>query len=271
MLTEVARGGHGRVLRAFDIRGRHSVAIKEPLSRGASALAWFERECRTLRRLRHPGIVTLVEAGYRGDGLPYFTMPYLEGMTLKQALADCTTLEERLELLPVVLEVAQAVAHAHATGVVHLDLKPSNVVLHDTGGALLIDWGLARRLPVASAGAGGRVVGTPGYMAPEQARGQEVDERTDVYGLGALLYHLLAGVAPYRGRDSQAVLEQVRTRIPRPIAALVPEVPRGLAALVRRAMAREAAQRHPGAQAFAEALCRLGGTLSVHKALSCAC
>jgi WD40 repeat protein/tRNA A-37 threonylcarbamoyl transferase component Bud32 len=270
-IAEHARGGLGRVVRAVDRRLGRTVAVKELLRHDASNEARFLREAMITARLEHPGIVPVHEAGRWPNGDPYYVMKLVEGRTLKELIVEATTLRTRLGLLPHVIAVADAVGYAHSQGVIHRDIKPSNVIVGEFGETIVVDWGLARDrkrdLPepaedlLTAAGSGastvsGRVVGTPAYMSPEQARGAVVDERADVYALGAVLYELLAGSPPHSDTTPQAVLDRVIAGPPRPLPMVVPSVPVELATVVRKAMARDPDARYPNAVALAEDLRR---------------
>jgi WD40 repeat protein len=282
-IAEHARGGLGRVVRALDKRLGRTVAVKELLRRSESNEARFLREALITARLEHPGIVPVHEAGRWPNGDPYYVMKLVEGRTLKELLAERKTTRERLELLQHVIAVADAVGYAHSEGVIHRDLKPSNIMVGAFGETIVVDWGLAcdrrRDLPepapgeyVPSSGSGpvstvsGKVVGTPGYMAPEQARGEPVDERADVYALGAVLYELLAGSPPHADTTPRATIERVLAGPPPPLATVTPHVPSELATIVAKAMARDPEERYPNATALAEDLRRYqtGKLVSAH-------
>jgi WD40 repeat protein len=268
---EVARGGIGRIRRAVDQRLERPVAIKELLAPGGTTEARFHREARITARLQHPAIVPIYDMGRWPSGEPFYSMKLVAGRSLEAQVAATTSFRERIALLPSVITVAEAIAYAHRERVVHRDLKPANVLLGDFGETVVIDWGMARELDGPDEDAGGAggagaddaaltragaVVGTPAYMPPEQALGRPVDERADVYALGAILYHVLAGAPPYRGPSSQAVLAAVQGAPPRPLGERVPEVPPELAAIVAKAMARAPEERYPTAGALAEDLRR---------------
>jgi eukaryotic-like serine/threonine-protein kinase len=289
----VAQGGHGRILRASDRQLERTVALKELLVPGSSAEARFLNEARVTARLQHPSIVPVYEAGRWPGGEPFYTMKLVSGRSLARLIDAASHFRERLELLPRVLDVAEAVAYAHSRRVIHRDLKPSNLLVGEFGETVVIDWGLAKELdrsppreptpvpravqpraeelpwlteadgpaePVSPPGPedteAGTVLGTPAYMPLEQASGQPVDERADVYALGAILYHVLAGRPPYSGSSSQEVLGLVLSRPPPPLEQAQPGVPRELLGIVSRAMAREPARRYPSARELAEDLRR---------------
>jgi WD40 repeat protein len=276
--AEVARGGLGRILVGFDKRLQREVALKQLIARDPGADARFLREARITARLQHPSIVPIYEVGQLPDGKPFYAMKLISGRSMRDVLTKLGSLRERLAYLPNVLAVAEAIAFAHAKRIIHRDIKPSNVVLGPFGETLVIDWGLAKDLddktPDSTPGgvyrtAGGAdmtipgaIVGTPAFMPPEQARGEQVDARADVYALGALLYDLLAGGPPYEGNTSADVLERVKTAPPRPIDQRSRGVPPALAAIVKKAMARDPGDRYADGAAFAADLSRyLGGQL----------
>ncbi|HWO23707.1 MAG TPA: serine/threonine-protein kinase, partial [Kofleriaceae bacterium] len=279
---EHARGGLGRVVRAVDRKLGRTVAVKELLRHDASNEARFLREAMITARLEHPGIVPVHEAGRWPNGDPYYVMKLVEGRTLKALIDERTTLRDRLALLPHVIAIADAVGYAHSEGVIHRDLKPSNVIVGAFGETVVIDWGLARdrkrNVPdppaphvIYTAGSGmstvsGKVVGTPSYMSPEQARGELVDERADVYAIGTVLYELLAGTPPHHDATPQATLDRVIAGPPRPLTALVPQVPSELATIVAKAMARGPDERYANASLLAEDLRRFhcGKLVSAH-------
>jgi tetratricopeptide (TPR) repeat protein len=247
---EVARGGGGRIIEAFDRALDRTVAIKVPLD--ASGAARLRDEADALARLQHPSIVPVYDVGVGDDGLPFFAMTLVGGRSLRDAIKEAATLEARLGLLPAVLAVAEAVAFAHARGVLHRDLKPGNVLVGEFGETLVIDWGLAVGIDHRAEGA---IEGTPAYMPPEQARGDAVDERADVYALGAMLYHVLTGAAPYSNTDRRA-LDAVLAGAPEPIELSQPRAPRDLVAIAGKAMARDPAARYPSARQLADDLVR---------------
>src|SRR6185436_14399221 len=234
-VAEHARGGLGRVVRAVDRRLGRTVAVKELLRQDQWHEARFMREALVTARLEHPGIVPVHEAGRWPNGAPYYVMKLVEGRTLKELFVAKPTLRERLVLLEHVIAISDAVGYAHSEGVIHRDLKPSNVIAGEFGETIVVDWGLARDkrrgLPeppapqiIYGAGSGastvsGKVVGTPAYMAPEQARGALVDERADVYAIGTVLYELLAGIPPHHDETPQATLDRVIAGPPQPLAA----------------------------------------------------
>ena len=279
-LAEHARGGLGRVWRARDRELGRVVALKEVLPPDAVARARFVREALVTARLEHPAIVPVHEAGRWDTGEPFYVMKLVSGRTLGEVVKDKTRLADRLSLLPSLIAVADAIAYAHAQGVMHRDLKPANVIIGAYGETVVIDWGLAKDLraaeatgegavgsPEPSATVAGGVVGTPSFMAPEQAAGNPVDERADVYALGALLYYVLTGRPPHSGTTTTEVLRHVRSQPPQPIAELEPGVSADLAAIVDKAMDPEAAERYRTAEELVSDLKRFqtGQIVSAHE------
>ena len=238
ILGEIARGGMGVVLRGQDTDLGRDVALKvlsKELAEDEGALQRFIEEAQIGGQLQHPGIVPVYELGLMGDRRPYFTMKLVKGKTLAGLLSARSTPEEdRARLLDVFESVCQTIAYAHSRGVIHRDLKPSNVMVGAFGEVQVVDWGLAKVLPrggtadeeraqrdrsnltvldTVRSGSGsshsvaGSVMGTPAYMPPEQATGnvEKLDERSDVFALGAILCEILTGLPPYAGEFAQAL------------------------------------------------------------------
>jgi Protein kinase domain len=270
---EIGRGGMGRVVEAIDRQFGRVVAVKEVhAGLGGDGERRFVVEALVTGNLEHPGIPSVYERGVAGDGSPFYAMRRVQGRTLADAIAQAGSLAERLKLLPVVTRAAQAIAFAHDHGVIHRDIKPQNIIVGPYGETVVLDWGISKvrgltRLasadgaPLSPLGgsvetAHGSVLGTPAYMAPEQAEGKLdlVDERTDVFALGALLYHLLAGHAPYRGTTSNEVLASAVAGRRAPLDSVAPEAPSQLRAVCEKALATAPGDRYPSATAMAAAL-----------------
>jgi eukaryotic-like serine/threonine-protein kinase len=268
--AQIAVGGMGKITRARDRRLGREVAIKEMLE--PDLRARFEREATITARLQHPAIVPIYEAGTWPNGGAFYTMRLVEGGTLAHAIDKAEGLAGRLALLPHVIAVTEALAYAHSRRIIHRDLKPQNVLVGEFGEAVVIDWGLAKELdhdvdaatsrvlaPMPDLTLHGSVVGTPCFMAPEQARGEDLDERADVFALGSILYNVLAGQPPYwdgKRDTAQQLIEAVLARPPTPVATLAPDAPADLRAVVERAMQREPGDRYATAKDMAEELRR---------------
>ncbi len=280
--AELGRGGMGRVIEAFDVQLGRTVALKEVLPRGDPGIARrFAREVQLTARLEHPSIVPLYDAGTTPDGRPFYVMRRVSGRPLDQLMARAAGLGERLTLLPAVLAAIDAIAHAHRRGVIHRDLKPSNILVGELGETVVIDWGLAKVIgedddpagaapPIASDSLHtqiGSVFGTPGFMAPEQARGEALDPRGDVYALGATLYQLLAGAPPHSGTSATEVIAATGSKAVTPVNVVAPGAPRELVAIVGKALAFDPAGRYPDAGALGEDVRRFlsGQLVAAHR------
>ena len=256
--AEIGRGGMAVVYRARDLRLNRRVAIKvlpPELAFNADVRERFLREAQTSAQLAHPGIVPIYTVG-EAEGLVFFVMALVDGETLGERLLR----ERRLPLEQVrsiLMDVADALAYAHAHGVVHRDIKPDNIMLErGTGRSVVTDFGIARaaagdsRLTVT-----GVAIGTPAYMSPEQALGErELDGRSDIYSLGIIGYQMLAGEPPFRASNTPAMLVKHVSEAPRPLELLRPDVPRDLAHAIARALAKRPEDRWPDATAFRDAL-----------------
>ena len=274
---EVARGGMGLVRRARDRRVGREVALKELLVDAPKQRLRFEREARITGQLQHPSIVPVYELGHWPDQRPFYTMKLVAGRPLDAVVREARDADARLALVPRILPAVEAIAYAHEQGVIHRDLKPANVLLGDFGETVVIDWGLAKgigepdhQLPTepdvtppdntavrqsgADLTAAGAVLGTPAYMSPEQARGEPLDARADVYSLGALLYHALSGARPYGAQLPQTTLVAVLAGPPAPLSTLAPEAPADLVGIVNKAMARDPNDRYADARDLARDL-----------------
>ena len=242
---ELARGGMGRISIADDTFLGRTVAIKELLVPSEALAARFRRELSLTARLQHPSIVSIHDGGLWPSGEPFYVMRLVSGEPLDRVIARHDGVASRLGLLPHGIAMVDALAYAHSQGVIHRDLKPSNVLVGDFGETIVIDWGLAKDLRgddtvadvVTIAGSSepaapvetiaGLVIGTPAYMAPEQARGEPIDERADVYALGAVLYHVFAGAPPHRGDNVDDIVRAVRSEAPIPLVERAIGIPPG--------------------------------------------
>jgi len=248
------------------------------------ALARFTREARVTAQLQHPAITPVYELGRRVDGSYYYTMKYVRGRTLAAALKEARTLDERLKLLPHFVALCHAIAFAHSRGVIHRDIKPANVMVGDFGETVVVDWGLAkirgvveppqrpassedetlaigasdRVQPEGPSGDGlqtmhGTALGTPAYMPPEQAQGLigSLDQRSDIYSLGAVLYEILSGRRPFGGTTAREVLSEVLTHPPTPLGKVESTIPREYVRICELAMSRDPELRPASASALA--------------------
>jgi serine/threonine protein kinase/formylglycine-generating enzyme required for sulfatase activity len=273
---EVGRGGAGRVLRVQDKALQRIVAMKilRTPGEGEARLARVERflqEARATGRLEHPNIIPIYDVGVLPTGDVYYTMKFVQRHSLREVIRQLTADDEKMRreysltaLLQVFLPVCQAVHYAHARGIVHRDLKPDNIMLGGYGEVLVTDWGLARLLEQPAEdlqnGQGPQTLGTPAYMSPEQAMGMlgQVDELSDIYSLGAILYEMLTLLPPHEGPSAQAVIESVaRGHVVAPRRrAPGRHIPEDLEAVCTKALSAERRQRFDSAKALHDAVLR---------------
>ncbi|MGZ3374414.1 MAG: serine/threonine-protein kinase, partial [Gemmatimonadaceae bacterium] len=256
IVRELGRGGMGIVFLARDASLERPVAIKllpPMLALDASHRARFVREARTAAALSHPNIVA-IHAVEEHDDLAFFVMAFIDGETLAARVARDGPLRVS-EAARVTQDVAWALAHAHAHGVIHRDIKPDNILIErDSGRAIVTDFGIARVDDGVGASGAGAIVGTPRYMSPEQSRGDSVDARSDLYSLGAVAYLAVTGRAPIDGDSAVAILARKAIVTPAPLSTMRAGVPPRFAAAIDRCLARDAGARWDSAEAFAVAL-----------------
>ncbi len=282
------RGGQARVMLAFDEHIGRDVALKEllpdttdeeTLASGRSdplsipGIVRFLREARVTGQLEHPNIVPVYELGRREDGLLYYTMRLVRGETLEKKLGQCQDLSGRLKHMGPFWDICNAIAYAHSRGVVHRDIKPSNIMVGEFGETVLLDWGIAKVKGRKDLGAreierdlallqeegieqtvAGAAIGTPSYMSPEQADGdiEEIDERSDVWSLGAVLYEILTGVPPYDGRTRMEILVKVGRKPVKPARERCPDAPADLAAIAEKCLQKNKRRRYQSARELSD-------------------
>jgi tetratricopeptide (TPR) repeat protein len=256
---ELARGGMGVVYLGLDPGLGRKVAIKALLAgefASEQALERFQIEARSAARLRHPGIVGIHEVGVEGQSRHYLVMDFIEGGSLADRIEDQGPYPP-VEAARLMATLSEAVAYAHERGVIHRDLKPANVLLDKGGSPVVTDFGLAKEAerldgPTRS----GQLMGTPAYMPPEQARGEAVDLRVDVYALGAILYEALTGRPPFEAPSLPLLLTKLQDEEPTPLTKLVPGIRPDLATICMACLEKEPEQRYSSATALAEDLVR---------------
>jgi serine/threonine-protein kinase len=258
VLEVIGSGGFGIVLKAFDEVLHRVVAIKvmtPQLAAVASARKRFSREARAAAAVTHEHVVT-IHAVEEANDPPYLVMQYVAGISLQERI-DRTGPMQVKEILRIGMQAAQGLAAAHAQGLIHRDIKPANILLENgVERVKLTDFGLARMADDASVSQSGVIAGTPLYMAPEQARGEELDARADLFSLGSVLYAMCTGHPPFRAGSPLAVLRRVSEDTPRPVREVNPDVPEWLAVIVAKLHEKDPARRFQSAAEVADLLGR---------------
>jgi serine/threonine protein kinase len=262
---ELGRGGMATVYLARDLKHDRPVALKvlRPEIAATVGADRFLREIAITAQLDHPHVLTLIDSGEAGGSL-FYVVPYVRGESLRARL----TREKQLpldEALRITQQVANALDYAHRHGVIHRDVKPENILLHE-GEAMVVDFGIALAVNQGSGSrltATGLSIGTPEYMSPEQAGGdRQLDARSDVYSLGAVLYEMLAGEPPHTGPTARAVVAKIFSEPPTPLHVVRGGIPAGMETALARALAKDPADRFASAAEFASALSVKGGRVA---------
>ncbi|HSE43291.1 MAG TPA: serine/threonine-protein kinase, partial [Acidobacteriota bacterium] len=264
IVEKIGEGGMGEVYKAEDLKLGRQVALKllSPESHDKKSKSRLLQEARAASALNHPNIVT-IHSIEESDGFDFIVMEYVEGQTLK-SLIDSGTLEIS-RLLDIGAEVADALFAAHSAGFIHRDIKPSNILVSSRGQAKILDFGLAKLVPISDEHFSveqtmskltktGIIVGTVAYMSPEQTRGEPLDFRTDIFSLGAVLYQAATGKVPFSGPSVLSVLHEIATMDPPSASTISAQVPQGLDAIIHRSLAKNRDQRYSSAAEMAEAL-----------------
>ena len=258
VMAELGRGGMATVYRANDPRSEREVAIKvlpREMLHDPQFRTRFEREAKTIAMLEHPAIVPVYDFGEE-DGQPYFVMRYMTGGSLSDRLKNGPlTVPEVTRLMA---RLAPALDSAHSKGIIHRDLKPANILFDQYGEPYISDFGIAKLTEAQGSMTGSAIVGTPAYMSPEQAQGEGVDRRSDIYGLGVIIFEALTGQQPYSGDTPMSVVvKHITDPVPH-ILDLKPDLPTGIEKIVEKALAKDKNERFATCQALADAL----GTVS---------
>ena len=264
LIEEIGRGGMATVCKAIDSRDGSEVAVKvlSPTISGDNRFVRrFQRESSLLADLSHPNIVPVIDYG-ESNGMVYMVMPFVEGDTLQMRIERGRIKKRDRERW--IVQLADALRFAHEQGVIHRDVKPSNVLIDKSGNALLTDFGLAREVEGSNTLTGSMLLGTPAYMAPEQGRGAKTDARSDQYSFGVILYQLVTGKLPFEADSPMGtVLKHIQEPVPRP-SRFVRDVSPALERVILKCLAKDPEYRYPSVGAFYQAYraAREGASLS---------
>jgi serine/threonine-protein kinase len=245
ILEKLGEGGMGVVYRAEDTKLKRPVALKflpSELTRDPEAKERFIQEAQAASALDHPNICNIHEIGETDDGQSFIAMACYDGETLKKKIARRTMSLE--DVVRVAIEVGEGLAKAHAKGIVHRDIKPDNVFITDDGTAKILDFGLAKLAGQVRLTRASSTLGTVAYMSPEQAGGQEIDTRTDIWSLGVVLYEMISGRLPFRGEHEQAMMYSILNEEPLPLQPLLPDLPAEIRVVLSRALAKRPEDRY---------------------------
>lgn len=269
IISKLGQGGMSTVYRAIDPDNQSEVAIKllrETLHDDDSLRARFTQEASLLAKLRHPAIIPLLDYG-EVNGRLYFVMPYMPSGSLRDWLEE--GVPPFAKTTAIIAQVAAALDEAHRHGIIHRDIKPHNIMLNDNGDVYLTDFGVARLIDRDNPEQTVTLIGTPEYMAPEQVLEGQISPQTDIYQLGVVLYQLLTGKRPFEGPTHTIMTQHLNAPVPS-VEAQNPQLPAGCDAIVRRAMAKQPADRYQTASDLAHALTQAAAQPTPHPAATAA-
>jgi serine/threonine protein kinase/cytochrome c-type biogenesis protein CcmH/NrfG len=251
IIEELGRGGMGIVYKAEDTRLKRTVALKflpPELTRDTDVKDRFIQEAQAASALDHANICTIHEIDETEDGQTFICMAYYEGGTLKDKIKKGPL--DTQEALDIAIQVAQGLAKVHKQGILHRDIKPANIMITSDGAAKIVDFGLAKLAGQARLTRTGTTMGTVAYMSPEQTRGDEADQRTDIWSLGVMLYEMLTGQLPFKGEHEQAVVYSILNKEPKPLTALRKQLPAALEQIIFKALSKDPQSRYSEMSGF---------------------
>ncbi|MDH5626929.1 MAG: serine/threonine protein kinase, partial [Candidatus Krumholzibacteria bacterium] len=262
VLQKLGGGGMGVVYKAEDLKLRRTVALKflaPELTRDEDAKKRFLHEAQAASALDHPNICSVHEIDETPEGQLFIAMTCYDGESLKERIARRGLDVE--EAFQIAFAAAQGLGRAHASNIIHRDIKPGNIMITADGFVKIIDFGLSKLIGRSRVTGSGTTLGTAAYMSPEQARSEEVDGRTDIWSLGAVLYEMLTGRVPFRGEIDQAVVYSILNETPEPIRKLKPDVPDACVAIVDKCLSKDPEKRYQSAEDFCVAVFEAGKKL----------
>ena len=245
----IATGGMANIYRGVQVSLDRPIAVKRlhpHLTSNIDFVARFEKEAKSVARLRHENIVSIIDFGKDEEGY-YLAMEYVEGKNLKEILKTEKKVPAEIGII-IAEEVAQGLRYAHSAGLVHRDIKPANIMLSSYGGVKITDFGIAKFANDVTITATGSMIGSPAYMSPEHVRGIDLDSRSDLFSLGIVLYEILCGQKPFPGENYQEVITKILAEEPKSLLQIAPELSVGLVEIVHRLLAKEKIRRYQNSE-----------------------